>query len=42
MVILDVKVTTMLMVREIVKVGGISNQGDHDERNNLHCTRYDR
>jgi len=37
-----VKSTIVIMVREISEVGGRSNQGDRDERNNLYCTRCDK
>lgn len=42
MILLMVKEEIMVMVREILEKGVRSNQGDHDEKNNLYCTRYDR
>lgn len=41
LILLGVKVETMVIVGVITEARGRSNQGDHDERNNLHCTRYD-
>ena len=38
----EVKVATVVMVEEIIDAGGRSNQGDHDEGNNIYCTRCDR
>lgn len=42
MILLEVKSITMVMIGGIIEVGGRSNQGDHDERNNLYCKICDR